>query len=89
MARNFSEVLLGFQDEADYLLPPGSPRRSTQLLASYWRRRWLTLRVVRPEILESVKGHTLAYPVTHGARVRVPSQASNGQGELDLPIDAD
>jgi hypothetical protein len=87
LARNFSDVLLGFEDEPDYLLPSGSPHRSTQLLASYWRRRWLTHRVVRPEALDSVKGHTLAYPVTHGARVTVPSQASNGQGELELPID--
>jgi len=87
LARNFSDVLLGFEDEADYLLPSGSPQRSTQLLASYWRRRWLALRVLRPEVLESVKGHTLAYPVTHGARV--PLQPSNGQRELDLPIDAD
>jgi hypothetical protein len=88
LARNFRDVLLGFADEADYLIPPGSPRRSTQLIASYWRRRWLALRVERPEILESVKGHTLAYPVTHGARVRIPPQPSNGQGELDLSVDA-
>jgi hypothetical protein len=89
LARNFREVLLGFEDQADYLLPPGDTSRSTQHLASYWRRRWLTSRVARPEVLESVKRHTLAYPVTHGGRVRLPLQASNGQGELDLSIDGD
>lgn len=89
LARNFRDVLLGFEDEADYLIPPGNPRRSTQYLASFWRRRWLAPRVARPEILESVKAHTLAYPVTHGARVRVPLQPSNGPRELDLPIEAD
>jgi Domain of unknown function (DUF4338) len=86
LARNFREVLLGFDEEPEYLLPLGNPWRSTQHLASYWRRRWLTLRAVRPEILEAVKKHTLAYPVTHGARVCV--QAPNGQQrELDLSDD--
>jgi hypothetical protein len=87
LARNFREVLLGFEEEPDYLLPSGSPRPTTQRLASYWRRRWLALRALRPEILEAVKGHTLAYPVTHGARV--PRQPTNGQRELELLIDAD
>lgn len=82
LARNFRDVLLGFEEEPDYLLPSGTPRRTTEQLASYWRQRWLALRAARHEILESVKRHTLAYPVTHGARV--PLQPSDGQRELDL-----
>jgi hypothetical protein len=88
LARNFRDVLLGFEDEPDYLLPPGNPQRSTQQLASYWRRRWLALRAAKPEILEAVKKHTLAYPVTHGARV--PIRIHNGQQcGLDFSADAD
>jgi hypothetical protein len=87
LARNFREILLGFEDQPDYLLPSGNPRRSTQDLASYWRRRWLAHRAARPEILESVQAHTLAYPVTHGARVPLPP--SDGQRELDFPSDGD
>jgi hypothetical protein len=84
LARNFRAVLLGFEEEADYILPSVDPRRSTQVLTEFWRRRWLAVRAARPEVLESVRGHSLAYPVTHGARVRIPPPASTEQGELDL-----
>jgi hypothetical protein len=87
LARNFRDILLGFEEEPDYLLPTANPRRSTQQLASYWRRRWLAFRATRPEIVESVKKHTLAYPVTHGGRVLL--QATSGQRALDLWPNAD
>ncbi len=87
LARNFKEVLLAFDDEPAYLVPGGSPRRSTQQLASYWRRRWLAPRAAKLEIREAVKKHTLAYPVTHGARVMV--WPSEGQRGLDFLTDAD
>ncbi|HEX5759537.1 MAG TPA: Druantia anti-phage system protein DruA [Thermoanaerobaculia bacterium] len=82
LARNFREVLLGFEEVPDYLLPPESPQRTTQLLGSYWRRRWLAPRAKKPEFLEDVRKHTLTYPVQHGARVGL--QPSNGQGELNF-----
>lgn len=82
LARNFREVLLGFEDEPEYLLPLGEPRCCSERLAAYWRRRWLAPRAAKLEIIESVKKHTLAYPVTHGARV--PAAASADQRELEL-----
>jgi hypothetical protein len=82
LAQNFREVLLGFEDEPRYLLPRGDARATTDKLASFWRRRWLQPRAKRSEVLDAVKQHTLAYPVTHGARV--PAVASLDQRELEL-----
>jgi hypothetical protein len=87
LGRNFREVLLGFEDKPDYLLPVGDPRRSTDQLAAYWRRRWLAHRATQAEILESVKQHTLAYPVTHGARVPVSALAEHEQLQLHSDLD--
>jgi hypothetical protein len=87
LARNFGEILLGFEDKPDYLLPIGNARECTAALARYWRRRWLGARASRGEILESLKKHTLAYPVKHGARV--PAGGSGGQRELELWPDGD
>jgi len=72
LAKNFREILLGLQATAKYLLPVKSPRNCTQMLADYWRRRWLLQRIARPEILEEVAKHTLSYPISHGARVQLP-----------------
>jgi hypothetical protein len=70
LARNFSDVLTGLRDKPDYLLPGGDPGSSTKELAAYWRRRWLFRRIARPEVLDTLRQHTLVYPVKHGARVR-------------------
>lgn len=71
LARNFREVLLGFGERPSYYLPLSRGLEGTEALASYWRMRWLAPRLSRPGILEAVAGHTLSYPVDHGARVKV------------------
>ena len=82
LARNFSDVLLGLAPQARYLIPQLAPARKTRQIAGYWRERWLLGRIGRPGVLESVAMHTLAYPVTHGARVILPRLLTE-QGELE------
>ncbi len=79
LAKNFREILLGLQSTPKYFLPSKSPKRSTQMLGEYWRRRWLLGRIARPGILEEVAKHTLSYPISHGARVQLPN---DDQAEL-------
>ncbi len=79
LARNASDVLLGLSRRARYLIPRGNPRKKTELIAEYWRRRWLLKRIGREGILDEVSKHTLAYPVTHGGRVDLPSVAPEQQ----------
>jgi hypothetical protein len=69
LARNFRDVLLGLADRPAYLLSTTQPKAATQRLATFWRRRWLAGRVSRPGILAAVAAQSLAYPVSHAARV--------------------
>jgi hypothetical protein len=72
IADNFREVLLGQDAKPKYYLSLKQAEKHTALLAEFWRKRWLVGRITRPGILEDVTKHTLAYPVTHGARVSLP-----------------
>lgn len=81
LATNFGDVLLGLADRPKYLLPQTMPARRTVLIAKFWRKRWLMLRISRPEILDALAKHTLTYPIRHGARV--PSLAIDTRGVLD------
>ena len=74
LAHNFREVLLGLDARPKYLLPLRKAGEQTRALADYWIKRWLSGRIARPGILEAVAGHTLTYPVTHGARVLRPTE---------------
>lgn len=79
LAKNFFEVLIGLQSRVQYVFNQTKPRMTSELIAKFWIKRWLSNRVLNNEIMEQVKAHTLSYPVTHGARVplevkeRVPS----------------
>src|ERR1041385_6071123 len=72
LASNFREVLLGRSETPHYILPKKLGKEATELLAAYWRARWLSGRIKREDVLESVASHTLVYPVRHGARVPLP-----------------
>jgi Domain of unknown function (DUF4338) len=79
LAENFREVLLGLESRPRFLLPLSRVEASTERLAEFWRKRWLAGRVLREGILEAVEKHNLIHPITHGARVTLPSN-----GQLDL-----
>lgn len=81
LARNFREVLLGFDQRPLYLIPQSKPRRRTDLIVEYWRRRWLLRRINQPGILKQVAEHTLVYPITHGAVVPL---ATDDEGLFSL-----
>lgn len=74
LAKNFSDILLGRSHKPLFLLPQSKPRRRSELIADYWRRRWLLNRIENKDVLLSVEPHRLSYPVTHGARVPLPRE---------------
>jgi aminoglycoside phosphotransferase len=72
-------MLLGRDRRPKYCLSLKKAREHSELLAEFWRKRWLAERITRPGILEAVNKNTLSYPITHGARVRLPEE---GEGDL-------
>lgn len=74
LALNFRDVLLGQEKEIEYIFSQDNPKMRTKQIASFWLKRWLQKRIKRKEILDMLEEHTLAYPITHGARVQISSQ---------------
>lgn len=74
IAKNFREVLLGLNAKPKYYLSLTCAEQHTALLGAFWRKRWLGGRITRPGILDEVAKHTISYPITHGARVRLPEE---------------
>jgi len=70
LAVNFRELLLGLQSKPKYFFSTRESEAQTQVLANYWRWRWLKGRIMSASNLEEVAKHTLSYPVKHGARVQ-------------------
>jgi hypothetical protein len=79
LAENFRDVLLGLQAKPKYFFSLRGAEAQTEVLANYWRRRWLAGRIMNPANLKDVAQHTLSYPVKHGARVQ---QIKEDQAEL-------
>jgi hypothetical protein len=72
LARNFQDYLLGFSNSAQYLIPQTRQRYRTELLADFWRQRWLLRRLSKPGVYDEVARHTCIYPICHGAQVPLP-----------------
>ena len=72
LARNFSDILLRRSAKPFFILPQSNARRRSDLIAEYWRKRWLLNRVMSGDVLAEVAKHELSYPVVHGARVPRP-----------------
>lgn len=77
LARNAGDVLMGATTRPRYLLRQDRYAERTEMLAAYWRKRWLLARIDQPGILDAVAAHTLTYPVRHGARVTLPCDVDN------------
>lgn len=73
VARNAREVLLGMEDNPDYLFSYWGPE-ATNATADWWRERWLSRRIEEERVLCQVETHTLVRPVQHGARVNLPRE---------------
>lgn len=70
LATNFRDILIGRSRRPDYIVPNSESTGDT--IAAYWCRRWLGARVGVPGVLEDVARESLAYPISHGARVTLP-----------------
>jgi hypothetical protein len=81
LASNLLEFLLGMSDSPKYLIPPTRVKHETELIADYWRRRWLSRRIAKPGLLDEVARQTCVYPIRHGAQVEMPG---GGEPLLDL-----
>lgn len=73
LASNFREILMGLEETPDYILPNDKPAEITCRIAGFWRERWLSHRIENNRVLEEVSKQSLLYPITHGARVRIPN----------------
>jgi hypothetical protein len=54
LCTNTDDVVLRLSGTPHYLLPPGAA--GTAVLVDYWRDRWLSTRITRPDVLEAVRG---------------------------------
>lgn len=77
LARNFQEFLLGLSDSPRYVIPQTRAKYRTELIADYWRQRWLVKRMSKPGMLDEVARHTCVYPIRHGAQVELPRDQDN------------
>lgn len=68
LATNMRGYLLGLEKRPKYIFPR---RASSSAIAEWWRSRWLSKRVERPEVLPAVAAHSLQRPTHHGAKVRL------------------
>lgn len=73
LVRNLRDYSLGIDDDPDYLLDPSLPD-GDQRIAEWWLDRWARRRARQPEIRDAMVRHRLTRPVTHGARVPLPSE---------------
>ena len=80
LARNFREFLLDLSDSPQYVGPQTRVCHRTELLADFWRRRWVLKRLSKPGILEEIARHTYTYPIRHGAKVPLPIEGEEMLG---------
>jgi hypothetical protein len=71
LASNFRRVLLGLETRPKYILAQSSPRKKTAMINAYWINRWLSKRIEQDSVIMQVASHSLAYPIRHGAQVKV------------------
>jgi Druantia protein DruA len=72
LASNFREVLMGCTTRPHNIFPRSKPQKVTQAIIDMWLERWLSRRIERPEVLDTVEKHSHAYPLSHGAKVVLP-----------------
>jgi hypothetical protein len=78
LVRNLRDFSLGLDSAPDYAM-------DTELLAgdeaisAWWYQRWGKRRAERDDVMRSITSHSLARPVTHGARVTLPKQAEEDE----------
>ena len=82
LAANFREVLMSLSDRPKYTMSLKDAAEKTESIASFWRARWLSKRILREGILEEVGRHQLSFPVNHGAVVEIPDEKGNDEDDF-------
>ena len=75
LIKNTKRYLLGIDASPKYLLPRSNTKKSTEMIAQWWAKRWLSKRLQRADkdnLYERLSSHTLIRPIRHGARVKLP-----------------
>lgn len=78
VARNTREMLLGMENNPDYIFSLWGAD-ATNAIANWWRERWLSRRIEQDRVLADVAAHTLVRPIRHGARVKLPTEFIDSQ----------
>ncbi len=73
LVTNLRSYLLGMEKEPQYVIPAVDEHGSIRAVVAWWLSRWVVPRIRRAETLAAVERHTLVHPITHGARVELPT----------------
>ncbi|MFI6048384.1 Druantia anti-phage system protein DruA [Nocardia sp. NPDC051321] len=71
LVSNLRDYLLGVDRRPRYIWSL-SRKDDVNLIADWWRKRWLSSRINSEVVLDSVAKNLLSRPVCHGARVNLP-----------------
>lgn len=74
LARNVADYLLGVDQEPDWKFECDGD--VTDSIAKWWLDRWGQPRSLRPDVVAAVRRESLAHPIRHGARVKLPDHDS-------------
>jgi hypothetical protein len=80
LVSNLRDYSLGIDPQPDYILDLDL-EQGDQRVYEWWFERWGSRRAAQEQVIVSMREHTLARPVTHGARVPITASV---EAELDL-----
>lgn len=69
---NLLPYLIGADDKPDYIFP-SKLSDDVEKISGWWMERWLARRIQSQDVLAEVSRHHIDRPVSHGARVILPS----------------
>jgi hypothetical protein len=78
LATNIERYLLGMDKSPNWIWDPEA--LSSQAVAKWWAERWALTRANSDTVIASLRRETLAHPIRHRARVRLPD--TEGQGSM-------
>lgn len=71
LVRNLQAFAIGLDQDPEYLVDVDHAA-SDESVREWWYERWAAPRAKRPDVLASMKMHSLVHPITHAARPQVP-----------------
>lgn len=72
LCHNSAAFLMGKSDTPEYILPGTGTAEDTEVVAEFWRSRWLASRVHYTPALRKAMQHNIRFPFQHGASVKLP-----------------